>query len=511
MARPATLRVDILADSKQATAELDGFSAKVAGFAAGVSGAVANFAINKVVEGATFAANFITDGIEDAASLSAALSTLNTNYGDTAAFIAKWAEKAATAFGISELAAVQAANRFSVYTRALGISGLEAAAFSTDLVRLSADLAAYNDLTVDQAIQAIGSAFRGERDPIEQFGILLNDASVKAAYFRKTGEEVNGTLTTQQNIVGTLAALQEQSATATGAFAKESDQLANQEQILNARLKDLRLTIGEKLLPITIQFFGWLNDEGLPRIERFARALADNIGPAITTVVSFIRDTLIPAFQDLGNWIDANVVPILEKLGNFISTEIAPRLEQFGELVGKYVGPIVEELGPKFQKLWNQVKDLRDALEPLIERIGALIGPAVGAALLQQLGLIIGAFQLLSWAVDLVTAAVKFVAGEVRLAIDLWNGFYEILEKAWDLYERFVAAPVAKVFDFVGGAVDFINPFDLTSGNRSQALTVNYYTNVTAEIPPGVNGWDAGANIALALNDYYARTGYKVP
>ena len=504
MARPATLRVDILADSKQATAELDGFSSKVAGFAAGVSAAVANFAINKVVEGATYAANFVTDGIENAASLSAALATLNTNYGDSAALVAKWAETAATSLGVSELKAIQATNRFATYARVLGLSGYESALFSTQLLKTASDLAAFSDLPVEQAINAIGSAFRGERDPLEAFNVLLNDSEVKAAYFRKTGEEVNGTLTTQQNIIGTLQAITEKAAPALDAFGKESDQLGNKQQVLNAKLEDLKTTIGEKLLPVTTQFFGWLTDEGLPRIEKFARALADNIGPAIEAVVGFIRETLIPAFQDLGEWIDKNVVPILEKLGNFISTEIVPRLQAFGEIAGQYLGPLIAELGPKFEKLWAQIKDLRDALEPLIERIGALIGPAIGLALIQTLGTIVAAFQLVSWAVDGVTAAVKFVADQVRLAIDIWNDFYAILEKAWELYERFVANPIDKAFDFLGGVVDRIVPGSVTP------QTINYYTNVTATVPPGVNGWDAGANIAQALNDYYARTGYRV-
>ncbi len=72
MAKPATLKVDIVSDSRQARSDLDSFSGKVAGFTAGITSAVTGFAIDKIAEVATSAGQQLLDGVQKAASLSAA-------------------------------------------------------------------------------------------------------------------------------------------------------------------------------------------------------------------------------------------------------------------------------------------------------------------------------------------------------------------------------------------------------------------------------------------------------
>jgi len=272
MAKPATLKVDIVSDSRQARSDLDSFSGKVAGFTAGITSAVTGFAIDKIAEIATTAGQQLVDGVQKAASLSAALGTLSYNYGEAAKTIETFAESAATSFGLSKLAAVDAANRFSVYAKALKLTGTQAAGFSVDLTKLAGNLGAFADLPTEDAINSIGSAFRGERDPIEKYGILLNDASVKAGLFRRTGEQVTGTLTTQQNILGTLQVLQEKGIEIGDAYSREQEQLGNKTKNATAQFENMKAKIGEFLLPAFTSITDLLSTSVLPALEGFVEA-----------------------------------------------------------------------------------------------------------------------------------------------------------------------------------------------------------------------------------------------
>ena len=43
-----------------------------------------------------------------------------------------------------------------------------------------ADLASFHNTSPEEAIEAIGSAFRGEAEPMRKYGVLLDDASLSA-------------------------------------------------------------------------------------------------------------------------------------------------------------------------------------------------------------------------------------------------------------------------------------------------------------------------------------------
>lgn len=525
MGKPATLRVDILADSKKATAELDGFSSKVAGFTAGITSAFAGFALDKLTDAATASAGYLVDAVQNAAGLSAALSTLNQNYGAAAGIVETWAKKASDSLGISEQAAIKATNKFAVYARQLGLSGLDAAAFSAELVQTAADLGAYNDLPVEQAIQAIGSAFRGERDPLEQFGILLNDQSVKAAYFRKTGVEVNGTLTTQQNIVGTLAALQEQGATATGAFARESEQLGNKQQTLGAKMEDLSTRIGTVLLPVVDDLIG-----------KFS-------GPLLTTlddvVKGFEENGLSGAIGVLGKkWEEGSPAALgaLDSLYTTVTTWIVEHVPDFAKwaaaagtwITKAILGDGTDEnpgLAVRLTEFVTALNQLSAEKKDEVGEAGGQLGSALVEGLFASTLRILGNRLRWLFSIDGLKEAVFGPGYEIirKAAEDIGTKIGEWIVdkiKTW-LIEKLgnaIKEGVSWVVRGLGGGLGSIagGLFDAITGNAigtssARALTVNYYTTVNAEIPPGIHGWDAGAAIAASLEDYYARTGYKAP
>ena len=97
---------------------------------------------------------------------------------------------------------------------------------TNELIQLGADLAAqYGGDTAD-AVAAIGSLMRGERDPIERYAVGINEATIQAYLAAEGLSDLEGEALNQAKTQATLAILFEQTASAQGAFARESDTAA---------------------------------------------------------------------------------------------------------------------------------------------------------------------------------------------------------------------------------------------------------------------------------------------
>jgi hypothetical protein len=175
---------------------------------------------------------------------------------------------AATALGQSQNAVLTAAGTFGTFGKAAGLGGAELAAFSNDFTALASDLASFNNTSPEEAVNAIGAALRGEAEPLRSFGVLLNDATLKAAALELGIYSGSGALTDQQKILAAQKVIYDQTGDAQGDFAKTSDGLANSQRILSAEIKNLQVEIGKGLLPVV--------DAVLPFLTKFAAWASDN-------------------------------------------------------------------------------------------------------------------------------------------------------------------------------------------------------------------------------------------
>ena len=74
---------------------------------------------------------------------------------------------------------------------------------------------------------------RGEAEPLRQYGVLLDDASLRqAALELGIISTTKNALTPQQKVLAAQALIYQQTGTAQGDFARTSDGLANKTRIL---------------------------------------------------------------------------------------------------------------------------------------------------------------------------------------------------------------------------------------------------------------------------------------
>ena len=244
------------------------------------AGEKAQFAIKKAAIPAAAAlaglAAAAVPAIKAASDLEENLSKVNVVFGEGAASIEKFAKTAATSLGQSQNAVLQAAGTFGTFGKAAGLSGEDLATFSNDFTALASDLASFNNTTPEQAINAIGSALRGEAEPLRQFGVLLSDAALKDEALALGLEVSTGALSAQTKILAAQSLIYKQTGDAQGDFARTSDGLANSSRVLKAQMADLQVSIGQALLP-AVQAI-------LPVLKDFANWAASN--PRVFTQVA---------------------------------------------------------------------------------------------------------------------------------------------------------------------------------------------------------------------------------
>ena len=191
----------------------------------------------------------LTGVTKAAGGLSAALSANNQVLGDSSKAVQEFADNSVEAVGLSERATLQAATAFGQLGKVAGLTGDPLAAFSVDMVKLAADMAAFADVPADQAVQDLRAAFAGSTETVQKYNIFLNETELKAALFRSTGEKVTGVLTAQQRVLATQAALLEQTADIQGQAAREAGGYQRAEDNLRATLENTAASIGESTLP----------------------------------------------------------------------------------------------------------------------------------------------------------------------------------------------------------------------------------------------------------------------
>lgn len=104
-------------------------------------------------------------------------------FGSASAEVEKFATGAAKSLGLSKQEALDASQTLGTLGKVAGLQGPNLSKFSNDMVQLGGDMASLKGGTATEAVQAIGAALRGESEPIRKYGIILDEASVKAQAF----------------------------------------------------------------------------------------------------------------------------------------------------------------------------------------------------------------------------------------------------------------------------------------------------------------------------------------
>ncbi len=248
------------------------------------------------------AAQFLKDTVRAFADLTESANAVRVQFAEGAQVILDFGENAARSVGLAQSKFQQ----LSIATGALVsnfIADNRAAARETiEFTKRASDVASVFNVDVTVALRAFQSAVQGQSRPIRQFGVLLDDFSVRQKAVALGLAETTGEVGQQDKAAARLALIYEQTEKTVGDFAATSEDLANKTRIVGEEMEDAKAKIGEAL------------------------------EPAVQDLLTLVRDGLIPVMIDLVPVIEA----VVSALG-FLTRETEPFFA--------FVGRAVRDLG----------------------------------------------------------------------------------------------------------------------------------------------------------------------
>lgn len=167
------------------------------------------------------------------------------------------------AMGLNRGELDEIAARFGLLTDSLGLTDEAQAEFIEGLITMGGDLAAFKGDVTDApaAIDAFGSALKGEFDALESFGVKLSEAEVKERALKLALDPANEGLSDQELRIQAITELiAEKAAPAVGSLEEAMDDGKTAAQELNTKLEDMKIALGEKLAPAVEWVLGFLLD-----------------------------------------------------------------------------------------------------------------------------------------------------------------------------------------------------------------------------------------------------------
>ena len=252
MANPK-VEVDIVADGSKARRELDKTSRAFDTFGKGLKGAsLAGAGIVTAIAGIGAA------GLTAATDLERSNTTLDRLFGASSTNLKTWAEDAAEQVGISSQAYSSLAVDLGVAVTDMGLAGDAAATKVDDMLGLAGDMALALGTDVPTAVGAMSAALRGEFDALGEFGVKIDDASVKAGLAAAgldtlTGAEYDAAYQAEllAQVVGGVGEKY-------GGYREETETTAESQQQLTAKWEDAQRKLAELLMPALETLVGWL-------------------------------------------------------------------------------------------------------------------------------------------------------------------------------------------------------------------------------------------------------------
>lgn len=262
-------------------------------------------------------------------------------FGTASESIVKFAEDSGAAIGLSKKAALDYASTFGLILQAGGATEEASAQMSTALAKLSADLASFFNVDIEEAALKLKSGLVGETEPLRAFGVLLSENAVKAKAAAMGFKEAGGQLSEQAKVQARYAIILDQTRKAQGDFARTSDGLANQSRILKAEITNLSAEFGEILLPYVKEAVSWVRD----LVQKF-KALPPETKRTIVAfgAIAAAAGPLLLLFGSIGNAVSGLIAGwgTLSKFGGLLARAFSAS----GGAVGILRGALAALTGP---------------------------------------------------------------------------------------------------------------------------------------------------------------------
>lgn len=207
---------------------------------------------------------------------------VNVAFGDMAAQAEFFAQRCASAFGLSELMAKRTSSTYMAMATAMNLSRDAAKTMSLQLTALSGDMASFYNVQQSVADTALKSVFTGETETLKKFGIVMTEANLEAYRLAQGIKKSYSEMSQAEKVALRYNYVMQNTSLAQGDFVRTSSSWANQIRILKMRWEELMASMGTILTHVLIPIIQALNVI-LSQIVSIAKGFAAMFAPKAET------------------------------------------------------------------------------------------------------------------------------------------------------------------------------------------------------------------------------------
>lgn len=512
--KKSTISVQITGDARdaikainQTTGEMMTLQQKTSSAVSGIASAIGSSAIVAKIGEIGKAA------IDAAANLEQSIGGVDTVFKQNASQVHQWAQSAAQDLGLSQNSYNELATVIGSQLKNAGMSMDDTASKTNELITLGADLSSMFGGTTTQAVEALSSALKGEMDPIEAYGVSLNDATLQAQAASMGIEDLYKAGDRNAKMQAILAAITAQTADATGNFAREADTAQGQQQRLNAMWENAQASLGQALLPVVTQvtqklteMVSWVQQNAswlTPLATVLGVVAAAIIGvnaamsayAAVAAIVAVAQGAVNVAFLPVIAIIAAIAVAVIALAANWDTVKNA------AGVAAQWISDRWNELCSWFQGIWSNIQSAASSA-------GSAVSGAWNSAVSAVQGAwngVVGFFQNI-W--NGITSGVQSVVSRISNAFNnavnairnAFNGVVSFVQGIWDT----ISGIIGSITSGVQGAWDTITsilPFSLAPAAMPMAAAIRPVAHAAPLVTvgdPDMQGASRGTGTMLA-------------
>lgn len=215
-------------------------------------------------------------------------------FGSAADDVEEWAKRTAKATNRSRFDLQRTAADFAAFLKPLGVAPDAIVPMSTALTQLTTDIASFRNQTDEEVFTRLFSGLAGETEAVRRLGIDIGEAAIKAELLAQGFKGTAAEASQGEKAMARFALIMRQTSDAQGDAARTAGSFENQTKALGATVTDLRVEIGQKLLPVATRMV-----QKTIGLGKAFLALSDNVKSGTIAVVAFVA-IVGPAILALG-------------------------------------------------------------------------------------------------------------------------------------------------------------------------------------------------------------------
>ena len=208
--------------------------------------------------------------------------------------VEEWAARTANAMQRSRFDLMRTASDFAAFLKPLGVAPDQIVPMSKALTELTVDIASFRNQADKEVFIRLFSGLAGETEAVRRLGIDIGVASVKQELLNLGFKGGIVAATQGQKVLARFSLIMRQTSDAQGDAVRTAANFENQTKGLGATITDIRVEIGQRLLPVATRMVQKIRELG----KRFL-GLSDEVQSGIIAIVGLIA-VVGPAIFALG-------------------------------------------------------------------------------------------------------------------------------------------------------------------------------------------------------------------